>query len=170
MNKLRFVVTLLLLTLVIGCSNSIQTMLDDYNSNFAITHAVDDGSQPIPGDKDFVAADMLFTEYYVASDDTLNLSAPHKCDSYTWVVTDPEEYVPEGSSPTPIDVVMFEGRDKVSREFITYIPESGLEVGKTYQITLTIVGTLDKKTYTDTAGLVIYKHYEFTSSDDTGGE
>lgn len=169
MKKLRFVAIPLLLLLVIGCDNSVQTMLDDYNSNFTVTHAVDDGKSPIPGDVDFVASEMLFEEYYVASDDTLNLSAPFKCDSYTWVVTDPEEKVPAGGTPTEINVVMFEGRDKVSREFVTYIPESGLEVGKTYRITLTVVGTADRKTYTDTAGLVIYKHYEFSTSDDTGG-
>lgn len=165
MNKLRFVVIPLLLLLVIGCENSVQTMLDDYNSNFTVTHAVDDGSAPVPGDPDFVAEDMLFTEYYIASDDTLNLCAPLKCNSYRWVVTDPDENVPEGSSPTEIDVVMFEDRDKVSREFITYIPNSGLVAGKTYKLTLTVVGTADRKTYTDTAGLVVYKHYEFSNSE-----
>ena len=51
-----------------------------------------------------------------------------------------------GGTPTEINVVMFEGRDKVSREFVTYIPESGLEVGKTYRITLTVVGTADRNT------------------------
>ena len=164
MNKLRFVVIPLLLLLVIGCSNSVQTMLDDYNSNFTVTHNVDDGSAPVPGDKNFVASDMLFTEYYIASDDTLNLSAPLRCNSYSWVVTNPEEIVLDGGDPTPINVGMFGGTNANSREFITYIPESGLEVGKTYRLTLTVVGA-DGKTYTDTAGLVIYKHYEFSSSD-----
>lgn len=162
MKKLRFVAITLFLLLVIGCSNSIQTMLDDYNSNFSVTHAQEEDRPPSPGEADFVAANMLYAEYYIASDDTLNLSAPIKCNSYTWVVTNPEEIVPEGGTATPIPVEMFAGTNQNSREFITYIPDSGLEVGKTYRLTLTVVGS-DGKTYTDSAGLVIYKHYEFSS-------
>ena len=123
MNKLRFVVIPLLLLLVIGCSNSVQTMLDDYNSNFTVTHAVDDGSQPSPGDANFVASDMLFPIYYVSSVDTLNLAAPYNCRSYSWVLTDPEEAYDPDVGPTEIDLVMFNNTDRVSRTFVTYIQE-----------------------------------------------
>lgn len=166
MNKLRFVVIPLLLLLVIGCSNSVQTMLDDYNSNFTITHAVDDGTQPSPGDPDFVASDMLFPIYYVSSVDTLNLAAPYNCRSYTWVLTDPEEAYDPAVGPTEIDLVMFNDTDRVSRTFVAYIPESldkgVLEIGKTYKLTLTVTEKNEEaKSYTDIAAVVIYKNYDF---------
>lgn len=166
MNKLRFVVISLLLLLVIGCSNSVQTMLDDYNSNFTVTHAVDNGTQPSPGDANFVASDMLFPIYYVSSVDTLNLAAPYNCRSYSWVLTDPEEAYDPDVGPTEIDLVMFNNTDRVSRTFVTYIQESLekgiLEIGKTYKLTLTVTEKNEEaKSYTDIAAVVIYKNYDF---------
>ncbi|MBQ7752225.1 MAG: hypothetical protein IJR80_01030 [Treponema sp.] len=166
MNKLRFVVIPLLLLLVIGCENSVQTMLDDYNSNFTVTHAVEDGSKPSPGDSDFVASEMLYPIYYVSSDDTLNLAAPYNCRSYRWVLTDPTENYDPAIGPTEIDLVMFNGTDKVSRTFVAYMPDSItagiLEIGKTYKLTLTVTEKNEEaKSYTDIAAVVVYKNYDF---------
>lgn len=139
------------LLLLAGCTNNIQTMLDDYNENFAI---VNTAALPLPGDENFDESQMLMTEYYVALDDTLTLSAPFNCSSYDWVVTDPQD------NNNVVDIVMYGEYNGFQREFVTYIPESGLKVGRTYRLTLTVTDA-DGNLYKDTCGLVIYKHYNF---------
>ncbi len=127
-------------------------MLNSYNESFEV---VNTNVSPNPGDDDFVESEMLFTEYYVSCDDTLNIAAPYNCSSYKWVVTDPED-----NSGDELDIQMYEDYTKVQREFVTYIPDSGLETGITYRLTLTVTDK-DGNSYSDTCGLVIYKHYEF---------
>lgn len=163
MLKLRLIALTLLAFLVIGCSNSVQTMLEDYNSNFTVTHEVDDYVPPSPGDPDFVEDEMLYRIYYVSDEDVLNLYAPFNCDRYEWVVIDPELYVAPGFSPIKIELKMYNGADAASREFIAYIPESIdekiIETGHTYKLTLNVWKRGVK--YSCTTQLVIYKHYEF---------
>lgn len=152
MRKCKVILTISFLLLMVSCSNDIQTILNDYNSNF---NEITEYYAPKPGDPDFDERQMLFGEYYVASDDTLNLFGPYGCDSYSWSVTDPKD-----KSGAEIDVVLFQGYTKFQREYVVYIPDSGLETGKTYKLTLTVTdkeGTI----YTDTCGLVVYQHYDF---------
>ncbi len=149
MKKLCLIL-LLLVPLLAGCTNSIQTMLDDYNSRFTATQPEESLS---PGDEGFDEKDMLFLEYYVASDDTLNLFGPFNCSSYEWKLEDPE-------TREEIDVVMFTNHTKYQREYVTYIPDSGLETGKTYKLTLTVTDK-EGNVYTDICALVIYQHYDF---------
>lgn len=161
MLKLRLIALTLLAFLVIGCSNSVQTMLEDYNSNFTVTHEYTGGwDSPSPGDEDFVASQMLYPTYYVSDDEALNLFAPTKCNSYSWVMTDPDELYDKAVGPTKLMVVTYNGTSTVSREFVIYIPdniEGGiLQTGKTYKLTLTVNGI-----YSDSAEIVIYKHYVF---------
>lgn len=177
MKKLRFVVTLLLLLLVIGCSNSIQTMLDDYNSNFSVTHDIVSDDSPSPGEDGFDESEMLYDIYYVSDVNVLNLAAPKNCDTYIWTVRDPEKKYDETNPRDGLRVYMFDEGSMESRMFVTYIKEAvsppleqdslgvkydALEVGKTYQITLTVTKKgVGKGTFTDTAALVVYKNYNF---------
>lgn len=137
---------LLLVPLLAGCSNSVQTMLDDYNSRFT---AEEKEKILSPGDEGFDEKDMLFLEYYVSYDDTLNLFGPYRCNSYTWTVVDPE-------IGEEVDIVMFSGHTKYQREYVTYIPESGLEAGRTYKLTLRVTDK-EGNVYTDVCALVIYE-------------
>jgi hypothetical protein len=137
-----------------GCKNNIQTMLDDYNSSFSI---LPEKPLPSPGDIDFVASEMLYSEYYVASDDTLNISGPYNCNSYLWVVTKPDSTTDKDEV---VNINLYDSYTLNEREFVTYIPDSGLEVGKTYRLTLTVTDK-EGNEYKDSCGLVIYKHYDF---------
>ena len=139
---------------LMGCSNSFGTMLDDYNSHFTINDKGGNG-QPSPGDADFVANMMLYSTYCVSSEDTLNLSAPYNCNRYSWVVTKFDD-----ETETPVEINYFNGTSGTTRDFATYIPESGLEVGKTYKLTLTIED-MEGSIYSDICELVIYQHYDF---------
>ena len=129
-------------------------MLDDYNDNFTPNHEF---TAPCPGDMDFDEKDMLMTEYYVSSDDTLNLFGPYNSNSYEWILTDPGNLEdPEGE----VEYELFGGYTKYQREYVVYIPDSGLEIGKTYKLTLTVTDKEGVK-YSDSCGLVIYQKYEF---------
>lgn len=151
MNKLKFICISVALLLIAGCSNDINTMLDNYNENYTVVEA-ESTKAPVPGDANFDPSTMLQETYCVASDETVNLAAPYKCNSYKWVVTDPSENGKE------VTVLYFDGLyECTQRLFVTYIPESGLKAGNTYVITLTVT---DKEgaAYTDTCELVIYNH------------
>lgn len=127
-------------------------MLDDYNSGFTPNYEF---SSPCPGDEDFDEKKMLMGEYYVGSDDTLNLFGPYNADSYEWVLTDPED-----EEQQEVNVKLFGSYTKYQREYVIYIPTSGLKIGKTYKLTLTVSDKEGVK-YTDSCGLIIYQHYEF---------
>lgn len=144
------------LLLLAGCTNNIQTMLDDYNENFAVIRP---SPLPIPGDDDFDEREMLMAAYYVSSNDTFNVCAPYDCSSYTWIVSDPE------NDDEEIDITMFIGYSRFQREFVTYIPDSGLEEGKTYKLTL-IVTDREGNEYFDISSLVIYHYYLFEHTKD----
>lgn len=177
MKKLRFVAIPLLLLLVIGCDNSVQTMLDDYNSNFTITHNVVNDDSPSPGEEGYVESDMLYDVYYVSDVNVLNLAAPKNCDTYIWTIRDPEKKYDETNPRDGLRVYLFDQGSMEQRLFTTYIPEAiappvatdtlgvaydSLEVGKTYQITLTVTKKgVGKGVFTDTAAVVVYKHYDF---------
>lgn len=158
LNLLLVVFLLVAFAVFDSCSNNIGTILDDYNSKFTIVEL--DVSSPSPGDDDFVESEMLFNEYYVSSEDTLNLAAPYNCNSYRWVLIDPEQVYDEQVGPTEIDVVMFGDKDRVSREFVTYIPDSGLKIGKTYKLTLYVTDKGGNE-YKDACGIIIYRHFDF---------
>lgn len=152
MNKLKLILISVVLLLCVGCSNNINTMLDDYNGNYTVVEA-EAQKAPTPGDPNFDPASMLQETYCVSENETLNLAGPYKCNSYKWVVTDPSDGNKE------LRILYFDGLYECrQRLFVTYIPESGLVAGKTYIVTLTVT---DKEgtAYTDSCELVIYKHF-----------
>lgn len=152
MSKLKFILLLLIL-LITGCKSGMDSMLEDYNGNFTVDYDVMN-QFPSPGDPDFDEKQMLWETYCVGSHETVNLAGPYKCDSYNWVVTDP-------LNDEEVTVKYFDGTYICNqRQFVTYIPESGLEIGKTYRLTLT-VSDKDGNLYSDVCELVIYQHYEF---------
>lgn len=154
MSKLRFILIMILLLMCAGCKNSIDSMLDDYNSNFTIDTSIYE-TTPSPGDEDFIESGMLLDTYCVGSNETINLAAPYKCDSYSWVVTDPLD------ANNEVTVKFFDGSMICnSRLFVTYIPESGLKAGRTYKLTLTVTDK-EGNAYKDFCELVIYQHFEF---------
>lgn len=168
MKRLRLAVFTLSALLLFGCKTNVNTMLDDYNSNFNF-EAAPVVKQPVPGDIDFKEEDMLADTYCIGDHETINLAAPDNCNSWSWVVTDPfdlsvvyDENNNKFIEEKVIKVVFFDGSyvdDYKERLFVTYIPESGLSPGKTYKLTLTVTDK-EGKAYKDICELVIYQHLE----------
>lgn len=145
---------LLVCVLVSACNNDVDDMLDDYNGGFDagyLTLSNDDLTETVlePGDEGFSQNDLLFQQYTVYDIATLNLAAPESCKSFEWVLTDPK-----GENPNAPVTVRFEDGTKTTKRrtqtYIVYMPKSGLEIGHTYYLTLTVVGK-DGRTYTDLA-------------------
>ena len=60
----RFPALLFLLGMIFtGCSDSINTMLEEYNGNFTVVDT--EYTAPCPGDEDFDESKMLFDEYAI---------------------------------------------------------------------------------------------------------
>jgi len=136
-------------------------MFDDYNSNFTIVYSY--GQECLsPTDKGFDQHLMLYEEYFVYDDATLVISAPDNCSFYTWTFTDPdkeyEEVVVNFRDITGPVMIKTSGTTYDRKVMAVYVPESNLEIGKTYKLTLTIVDT-GGNTFTDSCGVIIYKRY-----------
>ena len=154
------ILSFLLLVLLPACNNSVDDMLEDYNGGFNKGYVTISGKAykeyvPFsPGEEGFRAEDMLRDEYFVFMESTLILAGPPKnVYSYWWKVSDPE------NNETPVFVTTVNG--STSEQYFTiYLPESGLEVPKTYKLTLTIKST-GGETYTDSCSVVVYDRYVY---------
>lgn len=144
-----------------GCSDSINTMLEEYNGNFTVVDT--EYTAPCPGDADFEEEDMLFDEYIVGQDDTLTLAAPKKCNVYKWTLQDP------ASSNSEVVPILFHGGSNNERIYSIYMGNSGLKTGKTYRLLLAVYGEATKKWHYDVAAVVIYERIntEVKSADRT---
>ena len=93
-KKLRiyFLCLILLLSGFSSCVNSLDDLCDQYNENYKKNTILEylsqmqseqakheDETQKKPGDIDFNQDEMLFEEYFVYDDGTLNLAAPPDC-------------------------------------------------------------------------------------------
>lgn len=155
----RFPALLFLLGMIFtGCSDSINTMLEEYNGNFTVVDT--EYTSPCPGDEDFDESRMLFEEYFVAYDDTLTLAAPKKCNAYIWTLTDPD------NSNNVITPKLFSGSTTRTRTYSMYISESGLEYGKTYRLLLAAYGEATQKWHYCAASIVVYKRRNVTVTDE----
>lgn len=141
------------------CKTNVDVIMDDYNENFIPGPGVNVQTGPCPGDDDFTEDIMLDKEYLIWSDAVLSISAPNKCGSYSWIITDPED-----KDETPILIHHFGDQpgnfyDVWNQQtFCINIPDSGLQINKVYKISLTVVAGEEGHTYKDVAALVIYQH------------
>lgn len=162
---------ILCLIILIGafssCVNSLDTLYDQYNENFKkntmlelLAQQMQQQAEEIkkekvltPNDEGFNELDLLYEEYFVYDDGTLNLAAPYDCYDYQWVLRDPANGYKE------VKVQKFwEGSGYDKREFIIYLPESGLQAEKTYQLTLSLRNKA-LKPFADSCQLHVYNHY-----------
>ena len=159
----RFPALLLFLLgmIITSCSDSINTMLEEYNGNFTVETT--EYKAPCPGDEDFDESRMLFDEYIVASDDTLTLAAPKKCNIYKWTLQDP------ASKNEEVKPVLFGGMSNTERIYSFYVDRSGLKTGKTYRLLLAVYGEATKQWHYDAAAVVVYERIntEVTKKDKT---
>lgn len=167
-----FLCLIILNGLFSSCINSIDDLYDQYNENFAQntlleqylsqqkTEEEEEEKVLTPNDPDFDEDDLLYEEYFVYDDGTLNLAAPYDCYEYKWIVRDPSaEY-----SEVPI-VKFWENCSYTTREFVIYLPTSGLKAGKTYQLTLSLKNRAGE-VFSDSCGLIVYSHYNYVVLDE----
>jgi hypothetical protein len=145
-----------------SCGNSVQDMVDQYNEGFttAYTTVSNQEEEEVlePGDEGFVPSKMLMEEYFVWEDSTLTLSAPSGCVTVNWVITDPDD------EDSVVEFYPFGYENGVSKYKVwrgallqIYIPDSGLESNKVYEVTLTVTDK-EGSEYKDVAAIVVYKH------------
>lgn len=125
-----------------GCSDSLETMLDDYNGNFKT--ATVQTSYTI---NDVNPKDMLRPYYAVSFVTTLCLTAPSGGVNYTWTaeVCENANNIVEGT-----EYVLGSGR-----VLDLYLRTSALKRWGTYKLTLTIT-TGSGEILKDTANLYVY--------------
>jgi len=73
-------------SLCASCSNDIDSMIKDYNSQFAPVKKDVDAPVPAVGDPDFIASEMLTLYYHMNSDDYLTIVGPPGAVTYRWTV------------------------------------------------------------------------------------
>ncbi|MBQ9280894.1 MAG: hypothetical protein IJ207_01670, partial [Treponema sp.] len=152
----------LLLVLASACNTSVDDMLDDYNDGFNLGYTTvsdkDESDYDLePDDSGYDQTRLLFDEYYVYDIGTLELFGPKSCRNFKWTLTDPAGE----DTLEPITVTYYDGSTsdiKRTRDYMVYMPESGLETGHTYKLTLTVTG---KKggIYTDSCLIYVVKFY-----------
>ncbi|MBR1715922.1 MAG: hypothetical protein IJ717_13420 [Treponema sp.] len=145
-----------------SCGNSVQDMVDQYNEGFTTAYTTVSNQEEDevlePGDEGFVPSKMLLEEYFVWEDSTLTLSAPSGCVTVNWVITDPDD------EDSIVEFYPFGYENGVSKYKVwrgallqIYIPDSGLESNKVYEVTLTVTDK-EGSEYKDVAAIVVYKH------------
>lgn len=155
----KFVLLIIFSFLLASCSDSIDSIISDYNSDFDTEVTVKKSTSALsPGDDGFCADDMLKETYFVSSTATLNLYAPKNCASYKWKLLQIEQVTELNltySVERAVSYSLSNGSTEASRAFILYIPTSGLEIG-TYKLTLTVT---DKEgdEYRDNCRIVVYQ-------------
>ncbi len=140
-----------------SCSDSIDSILSDYNSDFGTEVKLKNSTSDLsPGDEGFCEEDMLKAVYYVSTKETLNLFAPKNCASYKWNLLEVKTVETIYSVWTVEKAVSYNlsnGSSDTSRAFMLYVPDSGLEKG-TYKLTLTVTDK-EGKEYSDTTSIVV---------------
>lgn len=137
-------------------------MVDQYNEGFTTAYTTVSNQEEDevlePGDEGFVPSKMLLEEYFVWEDSTLTLSAPSGCVTVNWVITDPDD------EDSIVEFYPFGYENGVSKYKVwrgallqIYIPDSGLESNKVYEVTLTVTDK-EGSEYKDVAAIVVYKH------------
>lgn len=136
-----------------------EDMVEQYNGAYTgVSLTISDDAETTeilsPGEPGFDENDMLRDEYFVWEDATLILAAPPKnVVRYSWTMYDPDDGYSE------VAVVTANGKN-TGREFVVYIPHSGLEVNHVYKLVLQIRDT-GGADYKDSCSVVVYKHYIF---------
>ena len=156
---LASVLVVLFAVFTTSCMNSIDQMLEDYNSNFIKAHKL-----PIePGDEGFDESDLLLEEYTVATDASLTINAPKTCYTYTWEIYK-VEFLSESVGGYWIEdakkvLISFPGKYSLTDQTLSFaIKEVSDFVPGTYEIRLAVVGRNGVR-YKDAATLVIYKPF-----------
>lgn len=171
MKEFRFLKTAVFIFLTISCfscSNSLESMLNDYNDHFTpVIVREPDVSTLTPLDPGFNPKMMLLDKYIVSDQSTLNLCAPPGCNSYKWEIQDPET-----KGAASVAVKTMDGTNGRTQRLVIYLKDSrvknpgpdygsnGLEGGKTYRLCLSAFGD-DGREFYDYATLAVYKDYYF---------
>ena len=134
-----------LMCVLCACGNSYNTLIIEYNSNFA--PVVEEESLPHVGDENFDPSSMLQPFYWIEDRSlmTLCVTGPDGASSYQWSVKDK-------ASDTAVDL----GNTVLNARVISlYLPSAkNIKSGKAYSLILTVTDSAGTS-YSDTATLYI---------------
>ena len=135
----------------VSCSQTVDSMTEDYNSVFTLTNSSqasqsENPKNPSIHDADFNQANMLTGPYTVRTYSTLCLIAPSDAERYEWTVLPLQG---NGLSKDSASVTICK-----NQQLNLYLSESSLPVWTEYALTLTAYAG-DGSKYTDTATLWI---------------
>lgn len=126
---------------VSGCSESYDSMMDDYNKKFIPMSSIPE--KILPGDENFDEATMLDSEYVVNEWETLNISGPEGCVSYTWYIKNKKDEIKYESDKKDFSFFFYENPVFKPGKWMLYLR----------------VECADNRVYEDSANLQITKHY-----------
>lgn len=145
--------------IIVSCSNSVDSMIDNYNDLFAkpTSDPQQDSRIPGPGDDDFVEEEMLGLYYALDYREKLYLAGPPRASTYVWTIEPiltnaDDDYIGRDVEYTKYEIAN-------SRYYtMTFASCSIFERGKSYKLSLTVTDNLGK-TYSDEAVLTITAIY-----------
>ncbi len=146
-----------------SCVNTIDTMVDDYNSN--LTRKEDPLAEkppdPVPGDEDFNSDSMLQEKYLVAKNATFCISAP-KSSYYLWqiyrIIRTSLDVQGVYVTDTYEEEIVMDGVVPVQNQMLNlYMAElAELMPAGTYKLVLTVKDSTGRE-YKDVSALAIYE-------------
>ena len=145
-----------------SCGHSVEDMVKDYNGGFTessmtISSGTDEKVLE-PGDAGFSQSMLLRDDYTVYSNATLNLAAPASCKSFSWILTDPKAEDNAESVPVVFFGNSYSLTKWTQKDYVFYVPNSGLECPHTYILSLTVIGK-DGYEYKDSCQIYIVEHF-----------
>ena len=149
------ILSLLLSSFFFSCTESIDSLTEDYNSAFDNTTApsedIKNSESKFPNsesinDVNFNSSNMLSGIYTIRYYTTLCLIAPYGAELYEWTVT-PVSECANKEEPQSFSL-------SKKQQLNLYVPNTALTVLKEYTLTLTVYAG-DGSIYTDTATLWI---------------
>lgn len=150
-QKILFLICTFCSICFLGCKKDIDTMMEDYASIFPVKEKP--AEDPGPGEPDFYEKDMLRDDYLYPSDGMIQLSGPKANCGYLWEF----EYYDDDGNSIPVEPVYSGNTNRSSQTINIHIPESGLEPGITYYVTLTVTSYIGGAKARDKAVIVIYE-------------
>ena len=145
---------------IIGsCSNSIDSMIDNYNDLFAkpTPQEEQDTRIPGPGDEDFVESEMLALYYALDIREKLYLAGPPRASTYVWTI---EPIIMEGEAGYIGRDVEYTKYEIANSRYYTMTIDSCsiFERGRSYKLSLTVTDHLGNL-YSDEAVLTVTAVY-----------
>lgn len=139
-----------------SCTNDIDSMIDDYNSQFTALEKNLDKPAPQVGDPDFVPSEMLRLYYNMNMDDYLTIVGPPGAVTYRWTVQYIMDKEDKEAAELAGEEVKYKEDEVGSGRIVNLTMKSSAQFVPYHSYALRLYVTDSKKNeYSDTAYLTI---------------